>query len=704
MSTTKLAVCAWPAASLGDALAALARHAGLSRGAESAAAVPIDALDDAERLDRWIERMALAIGFEAEPTDTSYPDLARTLRGAAPALVRIPETGFVLIVGASRSTATLLDLSLRETRVPIESIRRALCRTIEAPLLPEAEAMLASAGVRGRRREAGAYAVLREQLSWHRIGGIWLARPLPSAPFSAHLRAIGARRRLASLLGAHLLQYLLWLGGWWLVGRAALEGRLDAGWLIAWSLVLLTIVPLRMLETWLQGVLSIGIGAALKARLLQGALALEPDETRRMGSGQLLGQVIESEAIESMALGGGFAALVALVEIVLAVCVLAVGAGGLVHAALLVAWTALALWLGWRYYCARASWTSQRLDVTHDLVERMIGHRTRLAQEHPERRHEEEDRSVDEYLERSRSIDRSAATIEALVPRGWLVVALVGLLPALVRNDDPTSIAVSVGGMLLAMLALGRLALGIVGVAGAMISWRQISHLFGAAARERAGGATGIAIVDGAAADTTLLSATDLHFAYRTDGRAVLRGASLAIDAGDRILLEGSSGGGKSTLASLLVGIRTPSAGTLMLRGIDRHAHGDDAWRRRVVSAPQFHDNHVVMGTFAFNLLMGRAWPPAPADLEEAETVCRELGLGDLLERMPAGLMQNVGETGWQLSQGERSRLFIARALLQRADVIILDESFGALDPETLRTSLACVFDRAPALLVIAHP
>jgi ATP-binding cassette subfamily B protein len=71
---------------------------------------------------------------------------------------------------------------------------------------------------------------------------------------------------------------------------------------------------------------------------------------------------------------------------------------------------------------------------------------------------------------------------------------------------------------------------------------------------------------------------------------------------------------------------------------------------------------------------------------------------------MPAGLLQMVGETGWQLSHGERSRLFMARALLQRADLVILDESFGALDPATLRRCLQTALDRAKTLMVIAHP
>ena len=56
--------------------------------------------------------------------------------------------------------------------------------------------------------------------------------------------------------------------------------------------------------------------------------------------------------------------------------------------------------------------------------------------------------------------------------------------------------------------------------------------------------------------------------------------------------------------------------------------------------------NHVFSGTIAFNLLLGRRWPPLPEDLAQAETLCRTLGLGALLERMPAGLLQIVGETG----------------------------------------------------------
>ena len=137
---------------------------------------------------------------------------------------------------------------------------------------------------------------------------------------------------------------------------------------------------------------------------------------------------------------------------------------------------------------------------------------------------------------------------------------------------------------------------------------------------------------------------------------------------------------------------------------LDRRTLGADAWRRRIAAAPQFHENHILTGPLAFNLLLGPAWPPAPEDLTDAAAICRELGLGPLLRRMPSGILQIVGETGWQLSQGERSRVFLARALLQRSEMVILDESFATLDPETLRRAMECALQRARTLMVVAHP
>jgi ABC-type bacteriocin/lantibiotic exporter with double-glycine peptidase domain len=208
----------------------------------------------------------------------------------------------------------------------------------------------------------------------------------------------------------------------------------------------------------------------------------------------------------------------------------------------------------------------------------------------------------------------------------------------------------------------------------------------------------------GGPAAQPLLTAREITFRYRQHGQPVLDRCNLEVRQGDRLLVEGPSGGGKSTLAAVLAGLRPAESGLLLLWGYDRPSLGAEAWRRRIAVAPQFHENHVFTETFAFNLLMGRRWPPSADDLQEAEELCRELGLGDLIGRMPSGLQQMVGESGWQLSHGERSRMYIARALLQNADLMILDESFAALDPETLALSLRCVLQRAPTLMVIAHP
>jgi len=207
----------------------------------------------------------------------------------------------------------------------------------------------------------------------------------------------------------------------------------------------------------------------------------------------------------------------------------------------------------------------------------------------------------------------------------------------------------------------------------------------------------------GAGSQRIAVDVRDVTFAYPGRGEPVVRQCSLRIPRGARVLLEGASGSGKTTLGSLIAGLRRPMSGVVLIDGLDRSVVHADTWRQRVLMTPQAHDNYLIGGSLAFNLLLGRRWPPLQSDFAEAEDVCRELGLGDLLDRMPSRLNQTVGEMGWQLSQGERTRVFLARALLQRADVLVLDETFSALDPENIDRVIRCVQRRTPTLLAIAH-
>jgi ATP-binding cassette subfamily B protein len=591
----------------------------------------------------------------------------------------------------------------------LEAVRALLCRTLEETVAPEVDGLLNEAGIPEARCGAARAALLLERLRTKEVGGCWLIRQSPGAGFSSQVNRAHLPRRLGILLLAHAAEYLLLIVSWWLIGRAALSGHLDNGWLLAWALILLTLVPFRVLSTWLQGVLAINGGILLKQRLLFGALRLKPEEIRHKGVGQFLGEVMESEAVESLALSVGFQGLTAAIELIAAEVVLSQGVGRGLELVLLPAWVALTLLMGARYFQQRQRWTESRLSMTNDLTERMIGHRTRLAQEARHHWHDGEDEELERYLEMSERMDRAAALLMAIAPRGWLILGTLGLTWAFVASQGLNiTLAISLGGILLAYRALKRLSLGLISLADAIISWQQVAPLFQAAGRPQLQGSPAIAFTPAARNDGdgnhVVMEGHDLVFRYQDRGEPVLKGCSLTIRRGERVLLEGSSGGGKSTLASLLVGLRVPQSGLLLLHGLDRQTLGEQGWRQRVVSAPQFHENHVLSETFAFNLLMGRRWPPREEDMREASAICGELGLGPLLDKMPAGMLQMVGETGWQLSHGERSRVYIARALLQGAEVVIFDESFAALDPENVRLALDCVLQRASTLLVVAHP
>jgi ATP-binding cassette subfamily B protein len=704
----------WPAWRLGEAIAELGVRCGLGVKAIEIEAPSAKSIAHEEGLGRWIEAASAWLSLEAEPVEMPYAEVERQLRGAGPALLRLPEAAearFLALIGGNRRWLEVLTPDLERIRLPPKMVRAALCRDIEGQSADVIERLLNGTGVRGRRREEARRALASELLATRSIGGCWLLRAAGDAGFTIQAQEAHVPRLLLTLIGAHGVEYGLWIVSWWLLGWMTLRGRLELGWLLAWFLLLLTVIPFRLITTTVGGLFAIRAGALLKRRLLFGALKLEPEEIRNQGAGQLLGRVLESEAIESLALTGGFLGLTSSIELVLASFVLGAGAGSWLHVALLLSTVVATCWLGLSYYRRRRRWTEQRLGMTNDLVERMIGHRTRLAQEARGHWNDGEDQALERYLGLSRTLDRNGLKLQALLPRCWLIAGLLGLAPAfLAGNRSSVALAVAVGGVVLAYHAFHNLVEGLDKIAAAAIAWERINIFWHAASRrEPIGHPSFAAMPEPPAAipsgnGNTLLDAHDLVFRYCDRGEPVLKGIAVRIAEGDRLLLEGPSGGGKSTFAALLAGCRIPESGLLLLGGLDRDTLGAESWRRRVVVAPQFHDNHVLMGTLAFNALLGRGWPPRQADLEEAEGICRALELGSLLERMPAGLQQVVGETGWQLSHGEKSRLYIARALLQRADIIILDESFAALDPQTLRRTLALVLEKSPTVLVIAHP
>lgn len=700
--------CTWPAERLGQAVYALLRESFPRQGAGAPATPdPPAGLADREALGRWVEAVAESHGLELEPFEAGLEELGEVASGAAPAVLEAgggEAGGLLVLVGTGRRGARLLAPDGSVRRAPVQEVIAALSAPVERRFGAVADSVLDGLDLDARDRLEARGAVLRQLGRSERLRLGWLVRLPPGSSTWTQLQEAGATRSLAGFIAVHAVQYLVWLGSWWLLGRGALQGRFEAGWLAAWALLLVALVPLRMAVAWLEGRFALAAGGLLRRRLLDGALHQSPDRIRSEGTGQLLGRVVESEALESSAVNGGLASAVALVEIVIAAGVLVLGAAPLAHGAALAAALAAVAALSLRLHRRRQEWTRQRLDLTFDLVERLVGHRTLVVQQPRSLWHEEEDRRLEEYLGSCRAMDRSWVLVKP-VPHAWLVLGTALLVPAFVAGSASVGrFAVSLGGLLLVHQALETLVGGLAQLSSARISWQRIVDLFRAAGRRaRPGRAELLTPADPAGAGEPLVSARDLVYRYHGREDPALRDCRLEIRAGDRLLLEGPSGGGKSTLVSLLAGIRQPDAGLLLLGGLDHHSASARTWRRVVAPAPQFHENHVLTETFLFNLLMGRKWPPDAQDVREADAVCRELGLGPLLETMPGGLSQMVGEAGWRLSHGERSRLFIARALLQDPDVLLLDESFGALDPESLRQAMECVERRARTLLVITH-
>ncbi len=529
----------------------------------------------------------------------------------------------------------------------------------------------------------------------------WLVRSSPGTSFWGQCRRAGLPGRLAALLGAHAAEYVFFLWSWAVLGRAAFTGRIEGGTLLGWAALLAATVPARVVATRLQAKVAIGAGWLLRRRLLHGTLRLRADDIRREGAGQLLGRSLEAEAVEDLAIGGGLLGVLAAVELAMAVVVLAAGPG-VVLATLLVICVGLTLAAASRYVQRRRAWAAARMVITHDLIEKMVGHRTRIAQQAPERWHEGEEDRLAGYAALGENMDRWLSALLALAPRGWVVVALVGLGIEVAGGASSEDVAVGAGGILLALSALSRLVSGLAQVADAVVAWSQVAPLFDAAARTRGEEpSSDVASTGPAGAPSALVETENLAYSY--DGRVApaLSGCSLRIQRGDRLVLEGASGSGKSTLAALLSGLRQPTGGRLVLDGADHQSVGVAAWRQAVVMSPQFHENHVLLGPLLFNLLVGRRWPPGPGDIQEVHELCVALGLGPMLAKMPSGLQQMVGDTGWQLSHGERSLVFLGRALLQDSRLVLLDETFGSLDPLTMQRALGVAVSRAETLVVI---
>ncbi len=188
------------------------------------------------------------------------------------------------------------------------------------------------------------------------------------------------------------------------------------------------------------------------------------------------------------------------------------------------------------------------------------------------------------------------------------------------------------------------------------------------------------------------------HVTFAYQDQEILRDFTLSVEGGQTTAMVGTSGSGKSTLVRLLLHLLKPQAGRVQIDGRDLLDVNLESYYREVAYIPQ--EPPIFDGTLRENLIFDR-----PVDAARLNAVILQVGLAELVQKLPRGLETLVGERGIKLSGGERQRLAFGRVLLQDPKIVILDEPTSALDSitEDFITRNMAGFLKGKTVILVAH-
>lgn len=186
-------------------------------------------------------------------------------------------------------------------------------------------------------------------------------------------------------------------------------------------------------------------------------------------------------------------------------------------------------------------------------------------------------------------------------------------------------------------------------------------------------------------------------FAYSAEDPTVINAFSLDIAAGEMVTLTGPSGGGKTTLMKLILGLYAPVDGAVKIDGRDLQTIDPSAWRSRVGVVMQ--DDRLLSGTIADNI----AFFDPEIDMQRVMRAANAARIHDTILTIPMNYLAMIGDMGSILSGGQKQRLLLARALYQEPDVLFLDEGTANLDVETEAEIVNLVSGLDITRIIVAH-
>lgn len=192
------------------------------------------------------------------------------------------------------------------------------------------------------------------------------------------------------------------------------------------------------------------------------------------------------------------------------------------------------------------------------------------------------------------------------------------------------------------------------------------------------------------------VSAEDVHFAYDSDGPAVLDDVSLRIEPGEFVAIVGPSGSGKSTLLRLLIGFERPDSGGVFIDGRDLTHLDRQAYRRQLGVVLQ--NDKLIAGSVLTNVRAAHQ-----ASIEEVWQALSDAGIADEVAQWPMNLHTVIAEGSSTISGGQRQRLLLARALLAKPRIVMLDEATSALDNHSQAQIMRNLNRLSATRIVIAH-